>query len=169
MSRPLGILAANLLFFTPRRRIKITIEVFDKSTLPGLAREKLNPFIEEWYNRGLNTKPSFVPYHFLFGPRTFDYPKPKMGLEVPLEKITPATQKAVFDLLEEKLKRPLTVDEKQPETLLEKLGLDSLDRMDLAQTVEQRFGFRSDLVATNIGELAGLAQGLIEPPKPASR
>jgi len=159
--KALGILAANLIFFTPRRRVKITIEIVDPKTLPGLTREKFNPYVEAWYNKGLSTEPTFVPYHFLFGPRTFDFPKPKMGLEVPLEKITPATQKAVFDILEEKLKRPLTADEKQFSTILENLGLDSLDRMDLAQTVEQRFGFRSDLVATNIGELAGLAQGLI--------
>jgi acyl carrier protein len=81
---------------------------------------------------------------------------------VPLEKITSATRQAVFDLLEEKLKRPLTDDEKKPATLLENLGLDSLDRMDLAQTIEQRFGFRSDQVATTVGELGALAQGLVE-------
>ncbi len=158
----LGILAANLIFFTPRRRVKITIEVFDKNSLPGLTREKLNPFLEEWYNRGLSTQPIFVPYHFLFGPRTFDFPQPKGATEVPLDKITPETQKAVLDLLEEKLKRPLTDAEKQPATLLENLGLDSLDRMDVAQTIEQRFGFRSERIATNIGELWGLAQGFVD-------
>jgi acyl-CoA synthetase (AMP-forming)/AMP-acid ligase II/1-acyl-sn-glycerol-3-phosphate acyltransferase/acyl carrier protein len=163
--KAVGILAANLIFFTPRRRIKMTIEILDPAKLkqlPGLSREKLNPVLEEWYNRGLSTEPIFVPYHFLFGPRTFDYPKPKGGLDVPFEKITPETQKAVIDLLEEKLKRPLTDDEKQPSAVLEKLGLDSLDRMDLAQTIEQRFGFRSEMVATTIGELGALAQGLVE-------
>jgi acyl-CoA synthetase (AMP-forming)/AMP-acid ligase II/1-acyl-sn-glycerol-3-phosphate acyltransferase/acyl carrier protein len=158
----LGILAANLIFFTPRRRVKITIEVFDKNSLPGLAREKLNPFLEEWYNRGLSTQPIFVPYHFLFGPRTFEFPKPKHAFEVPLEKITPETKKGVLDILEEKLKRPLTDAEKNPATLFENLGLDSLDRMDVAQTIELRFGFRSEMIATNLGELWGLAQGLIE-------
>ncbi len=157
-----GILAANLLFFTPRRRVKMTIEVFDKKTLPGLTREKLNPFIEEWYNRGLNTQPTFVPYHFLFGPRTFEFPKLKAAYEVPLDKITPETKAAVQQVLEEKLKRSLTDAEKSPATLLENLGLDSLDRMDLAQAIELRFGFRSDMVATNIGELWGLAQGFVD-------
>jgi long-chain-fatty-acid--[acyl-carrier-protein] ligase len=156
----LGILAANLIFFTPRRRIKMTIEVFPPGTLPGLEREKLNPFLESWYNRGLTTEPKFVPYHFLFGPRTFNYPQPKVR-DIPLEKITPATQQAVVQIIEEKLKRPLADEEKQPATLLENLGLDSLDRMDIAQQVEQRFGFHSDLVSTNIGELAALAQGLL--------
>ena len=163
--KALGILAANLIFFTPRRRVKMTIEVFEPGTLPGTTREKLNPWLEAWYNKGLSTEPIYVPYHFLFGPRTFDYPRPKAGLDVPLEKITPATQQAVLDVLEEKLKRPLTEDEKKPATLLENLGLDSLDRMDLAQTIEQRFGFRSEQVATTVGELAALAQGLVEADK----
>ena len=161
--RALGILAANLIFFTPRRRIKMTIEIVDPKTLPGLSREKLNPWLEAWYNRELSTEPVYVPYHFLFGPRTFDYPRPKTGLNVPLEKITSTTRQAILDVLEEKLKRPLTDYEKTPATLLETLGLDSLDRMDLAQTIEQRFGFRSDQVATTVGELGALAQGLIEP------
>jgi len=160
--RSVSILAANLIFFAPRRRIKMTIEIVDPKTLPGLNREVFNPYLEAWYNRGLSTTPTFVPYHFWFGPRTFDFPKIKIGRDIPLEKITPATRQAVFDVLEEKLKRPLTDDEKKPEMLLEKLGLDSLDRMDLAQTIEGRFGFRSELVATSIGEMWALAQGLVE-------
>jgi long-chain-fatty-acid--[acyl-carrier-protein] ligase len=159
--KALGILAANLIFFTPRRQVKMTIEIVDPKALPGFSREKLNPWLEAWYNRELSTEPIYVPYHFLFGPRTFDYPRPKGGLDVPLEKIAPATQQAVLDILEEKLKRPLTDDEKKPATLLENLGLDSLDRMDLAQTIEQRFGFRSDHIATTVGELGALGQGLI--------
>jgi acyl-CoA synthetase (AMP-forming)/AMP-acid ligase II/1-acyl-sn-glycerol-3-phosphate acyltransferase/acyl carrier protein len=160
--RALGVLAANLIFFTPRRRINLTIEIVEPPSLPGLNREKLNPWLQAWYNRGLSTEPVFVPYHFLFGPRTFDYPRLKTGLDVPVEKITPATWQAVREFLEEKLKRPLGDDEKEPTTLLENLGLDSLDRMDLAQTIEQRFGFRSDQVATTVSELGALAQGLVE-------
>ena len=155
------VLAANLLFFTPRRRVKMTVEVFPPGTLPGTSREKLNPWLEQWYNQGLTTEPVFVPYHFFFGPRTWDYPKPKGLRDIPLDKITPETQRAIAEILEEKLKRTLSDDEKKPATLLEKLGLDSLDRMDLSQTIEQRFGFRSDLVPTSVGELAALAQGLI--------
>jgi long-chain-fatty-acid--[acyl-carrier-protein] ligase len=158
----LGVLASNLIFFTPRRHIKMTIEVIDPKTLPGLTREKFNPHIESWYNRELSTEPTFVPYHFWFGPKRFEFPSLSDGIEVPLEKITSANMKAVEELLEEKLKRPLTEDEKRPVTLLENLGLDSLDRMDLAQAIEQRFGFRSDQVATTVGELWALAQGLVQ-------
>ncbi len=69
-----GVLLSNLIFFTPRRRIKMTVEILDKSQLPGLDRDKFNPWIEAWYNKGLSTKPTFVPYHFLFGPRTLQFP-----------------------------------------------------------------------------------------------
>lgn len=160
--KALGILLANLIFFTPRREIKMSIEIVDPKSLPGLNREKLNPWLEAWYNRGLSTEPIFVPYHFCFGPRTFEFPKFTSGLDIPFEKITPAVRQTVLDLLEEKLKRPLTDDEKKPQMPLENLGLDSLDRMDLAQIIEGRFGFRSEQVATTIGELCALAQGLIE-------
>jgi long-chain-fatty-acid--[acyl-carrier-protein] ligase len=157
----LGVLAANLFFFTPRREINMTVEIVDPKNLPGIQREVLNPWLEAWFNRGLSPEPVFVPYHFCFGPRTFEFPRIKTGFDVPLEKITPATRQAVFDLLGEKLKRPLSDDEKKPDTPLENLGLDSLDRMDLAQIIEDRFGFRSDQVATTVGELWALAQGLL--------
>jgi len=160
--RALGILAANLIFFTPRRRIKMTIQIVDPKSLPGLSREKLNPVLEEWYNRELSSEPVYVPYHFWFGPRTFNFPRPRSGRSVPEESIAPATRQAILDILEEKLKRPLTDDEKKPATLLETLGLDSLDRMDVAQIIEQRFGFRSEEIALTVGELAALAQGLVE-------
>jgi long-chain-fatty-acid--[acyl-carrier-protein] ligase len=165
--RALGILAANLIFFTPRRRIKMTIEIVEPKTLPPFTREKLNPWLESWYNRGLSPEPVYVPYHFLFGPRTFEFPRFKAGIEVPLEKITPETRQGVLDILEEKLKRPLTDAEKQPATLLENLGLDSLDRMDLAQSIEMRFGFTGNQIAASVGELWALAQGLVEPAQEA--
>src|SRR6202012_2278585 len=62
----------------------------------------------------------------------------------------------------EKLTRPPTDAEKNPATLLANLRLDSLDRMDIAQHIEQRFNFRSDMVPTNLGELWGPAQGFVD-------
>ena len=158
----LGIVASNLIFFTPRRTIKMTVEIVDPKTLPGLNREVLNPWLEAWYNKGLSTEPTYVPYHFLFGPRTYTFPKISLTREVPLDKIKPETQQGVFEVLEQKLKRSLEAEEKKPGVTIESLGLDSLDRMDLAQLIEDRFGFRSDHVATTMGELWALAQGLAE-------
>ena len=70
----LGLLFANLLFFAPRRRVDITAEKLDRSQLPELQREKINPWFESWYNAAGPAQPVFVPYHFLFGPRTFEFP-----------------------------------------------------------------------------------------------
>ena len=41
---------------------------------PELRRETLNPWLEKWYNPDGPEKPTFVPYHFLFGPRTREFP-----------------------------------------------------------------------------------------------
>ena len=74
-----GWLLASLVFFLPRRRVEIEIEVLDRSSLPGTTREELNPFLEQWYNQrnksgdSAAAEPIFVPYHFLFGPRRGHY------------------------------------------------------------------------------------------------
>ena len=64
--------------------------------------------------------------------------------QVDLAKIRPATVRAVNEMVEERLKRPLSAEENSAEMPLERLGLDSLDRMDLALQIEDRFGFRAD-------------------------
>ena len=155
----LGWVVAALFIFLPRRNVTMTVERIDRRDLPGITRDKLNPFLEAWYNRGGPEKPTFVPFSFLFGPRTHEYPVLIKAGQVDLAKIRPATIRAVNEMVEERLKRPLSADENSAETLLERLGLDSLERMDLALHIEDRFGFRSDRVADTLGELWALAEG----------
>src|SRR5581483_8829716 len=99
----LGWLLANLLVFTPRRRVDITISHMERNQLPELRRETLNPWLEAWYNKNDRRdagptddrrdagptdgpeEPTYVPYHFLFGRRTFDFPKLRE-----LEEVDPA-------------------------------------------------------------------------------
>jgi long-chain-fatty-acid--[acyl-carrier-protein] ligase len=165
----LGWLLANLLFFMPRRRIEITIERIERSRLPELRREALNPWLEAWYNEGDGPeKPTYVPYHFLFGRRTFEFPKLSSLEEVDPAKIKPEIREAVTHMIADKLDRPLTADEQKPESTFDELGLDSLDRMELNLRVEQQYGFTSDQVPTTLGQLWALAQGLVDrgPPKP---
>src|SRR5262245_31967549 len=166
--RGLGVYLANLIFFAPRRQVDITVEKLDREKLPELTREKINPWFENWYNAGGQSEPVYVPYHFLFGPRTFDFPKPGDLEDVDLSKIKPETQEAIRHLLEDKLHRPLTDAEQTPETTLDQLGLDSLDRVDLMLHVEQQFGFSGGQVPTNLGQVWALAQGMAETatPKP---
>jgi long-chain-fatty-acid--[acyl-carrier-protein] ligase len=73
----LGLLLANVFVFLPRRTVDLTVERLDRSKLPDLQREKINPWFEAWYNAGGPEKPKFVPHHFLFGPRTYEFPRPK--------------------------------------------------------------------------------------------
>ncbi len=54
---------------------------------------------------------------------------------------------------------PLEEAEKQAETTLEQLGLDSLERMDIALAIEDRFGFHSDQVAAHAGRALGPGRG----------
>lgn len=67
------LLLGNLWFFAPRRRVSITIEAIPRSALPALRRRTLNPWLENWYNADGPETPTFVPYHFWFGPRTFQF------------------------------------------------------------------------------------------------
>jgi long-chain-fatty-acid--[acyl-carrier-protein] ligase len=170
LRKGLGWLLASLLLFMPRRRVDITLEHVDRSKLPELKRETINPWFEAWYNADGPEQPTFVRYHFLFGPRTYEFPK--LGAsrltEADLSQVTPATKTAIAEMLEEKLHRPPTSAERKPDTTLEQLGLNSLDRMELTLAVEQRFGFSGDEAPATVGQLWALAQGLVEraPPKP---
>ncbi len=160
---------ASLLFFLPRRQVDVTLEVLDRSKLPELRRELINPWFEAWYNQEGPEKPVFVPYHRFLGRQTYEFPRPATLEGVDLDKIQPQTRADVDAILEKKLKRPLSDKEKEPETTLDELGLDSLDRMDVNLTVERRFGFSGEQVPSTVGELYALAQGLVKkgPAKPA--
>jgi long-chain-fatty-acid--[acyl-carrier-protein] ligase len=166
----IGILLANLIFLTPRRRVEITVEKVSRDSLPGLSREELNPWLETWYNAPGIEPPTHVPYHVFFGSRTFDFPDPRAALaERATGKIKPATKAAVDEILEQKLGGASDAVH-EAGTGLDALGLDSLDRMEISLAIEERFGFRSDGVSETVGDLWVLAEGLTEsaPPKPPS-
>lgn len=159
--RACGWVFANLLLFAPRREVTVAIEVMDRCDLPELSREKFNRCLEDWYNRGEPEAPTFVPYHHVLGRREYRFPDLTTAGQVDPSRIRPATIQAVNDLIEQHLRRPLSDSEKQPETPLDRIGLDSLERMDVALEIEDRFGFRSDRVADTLVELWGLAEGLL--------
>jgi long-chain-fatty-acid--[acyl-carrier-protein] ligase len=165
----LGWLLSSLLLFMPRRRVDITVEVLDRGKLPPLERDPVNRWFERWYNAEAPAEPRYVPYHALFGRRTFEFPKPPKAAALDISRVTPDTKAEVAHILERKLGWPLGAAEQQPETTLDQLGLDSLARMEVTLAVEQRFGFASAQAPNTLGELWLLAQGLTEeaPPQPA--
>lgn len=168
--RGLGLWAANLFLFAPRRRVTVTLEPFAPDARPEPTRAAVNDWLGAWYNADApREEPTFVPRHFLFGPRTHEFPPPvAQAQEYDLSKVKPETKTAVAQLVEEKLKRPLGADADNPDANLNHLGVDSLDAMDVSLAVEQRFGFGSDSVPTTLGGLWAIAEGLQQnaPPKP---
>jgi long-chain-fatty-acid--[acyl-carrier-protein] ligase len=164
----IGWLLANLTVLMPRRPVDLTVEVVDRAAMPEPRREVLNPWLEAWYNPDGPETPTYVPYHFLFGRRSYEFPKFAGAAEADLGKVTPEVKAEIGQMLADKLGRPLTDAEQRPETTLDQLGLDSLDRMEISLAVEQRFGFTGDQVPVNVGQLWALGQGLVEkgPPKP---
>jgi long-chain-fatty-acid--[acyl-carrier-protein] ligase len=164
-----GQLLSNMLFFMPRRDVHMTIHHLGRAELPEPQRETLNPWLEAWYNAEGPETPTFVPYHFLFGPRTHAFPaRPTPLAEADLSRVKAATKAAVAQILAEQLRRPLTDAEQNAATTLDAVGLDSLDRMELTLKVEQRFGFSGEQSPTTVGQLWALAEGLVEkgPPQP---
>ena len=159
--RGAGWILANLVFFAPRRNVTMTVEVVDRGRMAGLSRDKVNRFLEDWYNREGPEAPVFVPDHFLLGPREFQFPDLSHGDVAGAGRIKPATIQAVNEMIEESLGRPLDDEEKQAQATLDRIGLDSLAGMEVALAIEDRFGFRSDRVPNTLGELWALAEGLL--------
>jgi acyl-CoA synthetase (AMP-forming)/AMP-acid ligase II/1-acyl-sn-glycerol-3-phosphate acyltransferase/acyl carrier protein len=160
----LGWLIASLVFFMPRRRVQIELELLDRSKLPGTTREEVNPFLEQWYNEGQPAgatvaEPVFVPYHFFFGPREGSFLAGRRKSDEGLKEIPAETLAAVDDMVEARLNRTLETQEKTAATPLDSLGLDSLDRMQLSLEIEQRFGFQAAAVTETMGDLYQLAAG----------
>ena len=162
-----GWLLANLLLFMPRRRVDMTVEPVGRDAMPEPRREALNPWLERWYNEGGPEAPTYVAYHVL-GRRRFPFPDLSKLAATEAGRIKPETKTAVVHLLADKLHRPLTNEEQEPDTPLDRLGLDSLDRMEVTLEVERQFGFSSDESPLSVGQLYALAEGLAEkkPPKP---
>ncbi len=152
-------MTANLIFLAPRRNIHIHIEVVPRDQLPSQDRDQLNRYLERWYDKDGAEQPTFVPRHFLFGSRHYQFPELKSTFEIDLNRISAKTRLAVNEMIEEHLGRALTAQEKEPDATLDLLGFDSLERMEIALAIEDRFGFRSDRVASNVGELWALAEG----------
>lgn len=162
----LWVLLTNLVFFTPRRTITITVERLDRETLPKGGRDSMNAFFEAWYNAEGPEQPTFVPYHHVFGPRTHAYPKLAGLADIDVSGVKDAVKDEVVAIIADTVKRPLIEAERRPETTLDSLGLDSLDRMDLSLFIEQRFGFSTDQVPTTLGQCQALAAGLVDKGEP---
>jgi acyl-CoA synthetase (AMP-forming)/AMP-acid ligase II/1-acyl-sn-glycerol-3-phosphate acyltransferase/acyl carrier protein len=151
-------LAAAGVFFLPKRKVHLHVEVMPRTKMPLASREAFNRFLESWYDADGGQEPIFVRYSHLFGPTEGHY-RPAVMPRIDAATLSPRTIGQVNELVASFLRRDLAEDETQAATTLESLGLDSLDRMELALRIEQQFGFRSSTVAGTLGELWALADG----------
>ena len=166
----IGLMVANLFVFTPRRPVTVTLEAFGPDQRPEPTRAAVNAWLQQWFNADFprGEPPTFVRRHFLFGRRSFTFPPPRGPAEFDTRQVKPETKTAVAELLAERLKRPLDEAENKADVTFARLGLDSLDAMELTLEIEQRFGVTSGTMPTAVGHLWALADGLAEtaPPKP---
>ena len=140
----------------------MTVQWTSADQVAPLRRETLNPLLEEWYNRGGTESPRFIPVSSLVwtpqshvpqsGRRQHGGPEPdsagddRRGERDGGRASGPSTG---------------TARETAADQLSMRSGLDSLDRMDLTLRVEDRFGFHSDQVANDLGELWRIAEGMV--------
>jgi len=128
---------ANLLFFSPRRRV--SIELFEPRDLPRIeGRNALNRYLETFYNA--ETLPNTYVPHTLWergGTRVLPEPEPPR-IEGDLGEVTPATRDLVITQLREMTGIQSISD---TATLARDLGMDSLARMELQLWIEREFGF----------------------------
>jgi acyl-CoA synthetase (AMP-forming)/AMP-acid ligase II/1-acyl-sn-glycerol-3-phosphate acyltransferase len=157
--RAIGWVFASLFFFLPRRKVSLQVEVLDRSKIPMATREEFNAFLESWYNSDGGQEPKFVRFNHLFGPTEGNFGRANALASYDISKIRPKTILLVNDMVQAHIGRVLSEEEQKPETKLEIIGLDSLDRMDLALKIENQFSFRSDVVTDTLGGLWALADG----------
>ncbi len=132
----------NLIFFVPKRNITCTYELVDKTFPYKGAKNEINEYLENWFNR---------PYE--------DFPKKEepiqlvsysaYGIELP--QIQPAKEESIdtSDLskeLQDDVLEKIALLSKRPKSeiklshkLSEDLGLDSLDMAELLAFLEERF------------------------------
>lgn len=130
------ILIKNLLFFTPRRRVKVEFEWAPPDMPRKGTKEQLSQWLEKWYNRDGPEPLKLVSYAFWRN----DLPKiTKKETEAVKEvSIPPDQRKEILDMLSNISKRP--ADQIKPEWHLSNdLGLDSLDVAQLYTFLEERF------------------------------
>jgi long-chain-fatty-acid--[acyl-carrier-protein] ligase len=92
--------------------------------------------------------------------------RPAAAVAVDPATLNPKTIRLVNELLAAHMKRELVPEDLQADTRFDAIGLDSLDRMDLALKIEQQFGFQSDQVVDTLGQLWALADGRLADSQP---
>lgn len=164
----------NLLFFTPRREVKIEFQPVGKDFPRDVSKLEMNRYLEDWYNRpdGLSTPTSEYPGETLnlvsYSVWRKQYPSVKSQsaakkAEAEMEEIPEEVQEKIIYKLAKMTELPPTRINPDME-LSSDLGLDSLDISELVVFLEDQFDIRGVAVneLTTVSRVMGIASGKIE-------
>jgi len=142
VKRSIWIILKNLIFFTPRRDVKVTFEIAADDLPRDQGKTALNSYLERWYNKPFDKKGEplkLVSYSFWREelPQVAKHTEE----EIPLSSVPKKIKEEVIEKVAELAKR-----EKEEISvsmqLLADLGLDSLDLAEILAFLEERYDVR---------------------------
>ena len=71
--KALGWIAVGGVFFVPRRKVNVSVQLVDRYEIPSHERGELNRFLEDWFNINGPQKPTFVRYNWVIGKKTQEF------------------------------------------------------------------------------------------------
>jgi acyl-CoA synthetase (AMP-forming)/AMP-acid ligase II/1-acyl-sn-glycerol-3-phosphate acyltransferase/acyl carrier protein len=136
LKRGIGIVFSNLIFFTPRRKVIVTMH--ESSDFPkDKTRAEMNRFMESFYNVDLKPR-TYVPFHFYQGYKEKEIPETAVSSGSDDVDDIPAS---IRDLVSDKIKELTGVTTILPESHLSRdLAMDSLVKIELLMWMENEFG-----------------------------
>ncbi len=136
LARGARVLLANLVFFTPRRRV--VIELVEPPDFPRAAgRMAMNAYLEAFYNERAPGN-TYVPYRFWERGGTRVVPEPRRAeTAADVAEVPDAVRSAV---LAELARLSGRAEVRPDDRVAEDLGLDSLAAADLGAWIEREFG-----------------------------
>lgn len=150
-------LLSSFLFFAPKR--EVTLEFFEPADLPRSAdRNTLNEYLERFYNEDAPPA-TYVPATIWERGGVRELPEPRAGQA---DKALSDVPESVRQLVSEHLKQLAEVPQvRESDRLAQDLGLDSLDRAELALWIGKEFGYNvSDVDAIqSVGDVMLAARG----------
>lgn len=157
----MGAVAANLIFFTPRR--EVTVEFARGADLPRGDKRALNRGLDD-FHRGAEGPAFAVPRFFLRGAEPVPLPEPS-GLESAAPGgggVSPELRASVYAALREAAELPPDHPLDDSMTLNGDLGMDSLALMEFGLDFEQRYGRSVDDLETivSVGDCLAAVAGL---------
>jgi len=139
----------NLIFFNPRRKVKITFEIAPNELFHEKSRQEINQTLEKWYNQEPDPLVE-VPYsRFGKEPIWKEEERKERIISKTHEQVTPAARQKIYAKLSELADIPENAIRDEME-LATDLGLDSLDTAEISLFLEEAFGVM-DLSGEELG------------------